>query len=72
MLILLPPSETKRPGGRARALDLDQETFRAVLSLRGRRLYFAAKEWEKARRLYQSLVLQTLDADSGIAKADVY
>lgn len=59
------------------ALAAYEEAFRVnptdVATMAGLgRLYFAAKEWEKARRLYQSLVLQTLDADSGIAKADVY
>lgn len=64
-------------GDTAAALAAYEEAFRVnptdVATMAGLgRLYFAAKEWEKARRLYQSLVLQTLDADSGIAKADVY
>ena len=36
------------------------------------RLYFAAEDWEKARKIYQSLVLQNIDADAGMSKADVY
>ncbi|MEZ4360153.1 MAG: tetratricopeptide repeat protein [Kofleriaceae bacterium] len=64
-------------GDSAGALRAYEEAFRVnptdVATMAGLgRLYFVAKEWEKARRLYQSLVLQTLDADSGIAKADVY
>ncbi|MBA3540616.1 MAG: tetratricopeptide repeat protein, partial [Deltaproteobacteria bacterium] len=36
------------------------------------RLYFAAEDWEKARRIYQSLVLQNIDSDAGVTKAEVY
>jgi tetratricopeptide (TPR) repeat protein len=36
------------------------------------RIYMAQKDWEKARRVYRSLVLQTIDADVGITKAEVY
>ncbi|MBA2540341.1 MAG: tetratricopeptide repeat protein, partial [Deltaproteobacteria bacterium] len=36
------------------------------------RLYFAAEDWEKARRIYQSLVLQNFDADAGVTKGEVY
>jgi len=36
------------------------------------RLYFTAKDWEKARRIYQSLVLQNIDADAGVTKGEVY
>jgi len=36
------------------------------------RLYFDAGDWEKARKIYQSLVLQNLDADAGVSKGDVY
>ena len=36
------------------------------------RLYFAAEDWEKARKIYQSLVLQNIDADAGVSKAEVY
>ena len=36
------------------------------------RLAMAQRDWEKARRVYRSLVLQNLDADAGVTKADVY
>ena len=36
------------------------------------RLYFAAEDWEKARKIYQSLVLQNIDADAGVTKGEVY
>jgi len=36
------------------------------------RLYFAVQDWEKARKIYQSLVLQNIDAEVGVTKADVY
>ncbi len=36
------------------------------------RLYLAAEDWEKARRVYQSLVLQNFDTDVGVSKGEVY
>lgn len=36
------------------------------------RLYSEAGEWEKARRVYRSMLLQNLDPDAGVNKADVY
>ncbi len=36
------------------------------------RLYFAAADWEKARRVYRSMLLQSLDPSLGVTKADVY
>ena len=36
------------------------------------RISFAAKDWEKARRVYRSMLLQNLDPTLGISKADVY
>jgi tetratricopeptide (TPR) repeat protein len=36
------------------------------------RLYFAGEDWEKARKIYQSLVLQNVDVDAGVTKAEVY
>jgi tetratricopeptide (TPR) repeat protein len=36
------------------------------------RLYVAHQDWEKARRVYRSLVLQNLDPSLGLSKADVY
>jgi tetratricopeptide (TPR) repeat protein len=35
-------------------------------------IYFEQGEWEKARRVYRSLLLQNLDTASGVSKADVY
>ena len=32
----------------------------------------AAKDWDKAQRVYRSLVLQNIDTDAGITKAEVY
>lgn len=36
------------------------------------RLYLDSGDWEKARRIYQSLVLQNLGAEAGVSKGDVY
>jgi tetratricopeptide (TPR) repeat protein len=36
------------------------------------RMYFASGDWEKARKIYQSLVLQNIDADVGVTKGEVY
>jgi tetratricopeptide (TPR) repeat protein len=36
------------------------------------RLYFAGSDWEKARKIYQSLVLQNIDSDAGVTKGEVY
>ncbi|HEY4242433.1 MAG TPA: tetratricopeptide repeat protein [Kofleriaceae bacterium] len=36
------------------------------------RLYFASADWEKARKIYQSLVLQNIDPDAGVTKGSVY
>ncbi|MFN0253619.1 MAG: tetratricopeptide repeat protein [Kofleriaceae bacterium] len=36
------------------------------------KLYLAAEDWEKARKIYQSLVLQNIDADTGVSKGEVY
>ena len=36
------------------------------------RLSMTAGDWEKARRVFRSLLLQNLDANSGIRKAEVY
>ncbi|MBK9070579.1 MAG: tetratricopeptide repeat protein [Myxococcales bacterium] len=35
-------------------------------------LYFEHRDWENARRMYRALVLQPLDASSGVSKGDVY
>ena len=36
------------------------------------RLYLAGEDWEKARKIYQSLVLQNIDAEAGVTKGEVY
>jgi tetratricopeptide (TPR) repeat protein len=36
------------------------------------RLYMAESDWEKARRIYRSMLLQNLDPNAGVSKADVY
>ncbi|MCX5745560.1 MAG: tetratricopeptide repeat protein, partial [Proteobacteria bacterium] len=64
-------------GDRPGALVAYEEALRVnptdVVTMSGLgRLYFAVEDWEKARKIYQSLVLQNIDADAGITKADVY
>ena len=36
------------------------------------RLYLESGDWEKARKIYQSLVLQNIDGDAGVTKGEVY
>ena len=64
-------------GDRAAALAAYEEAMRVnptdVTTMTGLgRLYLAAQDWEKARKVYQSLVLQNLDADAGITKGEIY
>jgi golgin subfamily B member 1 len=64
-------------GDRAAALTAYEEALRVnptdVTTMTGLgRLYFAAQDWEKARKIYQSLVLQNVDAEAGVTKAEVY
>jgi tetratricopeptide (TPR) repeat protein len=64
-------------GDTAAALVAYEEAFRVnptdVATMAGLgRLYFSLEEWEKARRVYRALVVQTVDADSGVNKADAY
>jgi tetratricopeptide (TPR) repeat protein len=64
-------------GDSAGALAAYEEAFRVnptdVPTMAGLgRLYMAARDWEKARRVYRSLVLQTLEPDAGVTKAHVY
>jgi tetratricopeptide (TPR) repeat protein len=64
-------------GDAAGALAAYEEAFRVnptdVPTMAGLgRLYMAARDWEKARRVYRSLVLQNLGADAGVTKPDVY
>ncbi len=60
-----------------RALAAYEEAFRidptSVATMMGLgRLYVDRREWEKARRVYRSLVLQNVDPSVGISKAEVY
>jgi tetratricopeptide (TPR) repeat protein len=64
-------------GDRPGALTAYEEALRVnptdVTTMTGLgRLYFAAEDWEKARKIYQSLVLQNIDADAGVTKGEVY
>lgn len=64
-------------GDAAGALAAYEEAFRVnptdVPTMAGLgRLYMSARDWEKARRVYRSLVLQNLGADAGVTKPDVY
>jgi tetratricopeptide (TPR) repeat protein len=64
-------------GDRAGAVAAYEEALRVnptdVTTMTGLgRLYFAAEDWEKARKIYQSLVLQNVDIDTGVTKAEVY
>ena len=64
-------------GDRAGALAAYEEALRVnptdVVTMTGLgRLYFSSGDWEKARKIYQSLVLQNVDAEAGVTKADVY
>ena len=64
-------------GDAAGALAAYEEAFRVnptdVPTMAGLgRLYMSARDWEKARRVFRSLVLQNIDADAGLSKADVY
>jgi tetratricopeptide (TPR) repeat protein len=36
------------------------------------KLYMARSEWEKARKVFRSMLLQQLDADASMTKSDVY
>jgi tetratricopeptide (TPR) repeat protein len=64
-------------GDRTAALVAYEEALRVnptdVTTMTGLgRLYFAAEDWEKARKIYQSLVLQNVDSEAGVTKAEVY
>jgi tetratricopeptide (TPR) repeat protein len=64
-------------GDRAGALSAYEEALRVnptdVVTMTGLgRLYFSAGDWEKARKIYQSLVLQNIDVDIGVTKGEVY
>ena len=64
-------------GDADRALASYEEAFRVnptdVATMAGLgRIYLDRKMWEKARRVYRSMVLQNLDPSMGISKAEVY
>lgn len=64
-------------GDAERALGAYEEAFRVnptdVATMAGLgRLYRAREDWEKARRVYRSMVLQNIDPSMGISKAEVY
>jgi tetratricopeptide (TPR) repeat protein len=64
-------------GDRAGALTAYEEALRVnptdTTTMTGLgRLYFDAEDWEKARKIYQSLVLQSVEADAGVTKAEIY
>ncbi len=64
-------------GNADEALAAYEEAFRVnptdVATMAGLgRIYMAREAWEKARRVYRSMVLQNLDDDAGVTKAQVY
>ncbi len=64
-------------GDRPGALAAYEEALRVnptdVVTMTGLgRLYFESSDWEKARKIYQSLVLQNIDTDVGVSKGEVY
>jgi tetratricopeptide (TPR) repeat protein len=64
-------------GDRGGALGAYEEALRAnptdVTTMTGLgRLYFASGDWEKARKIYQSLVLQNIGEGVGVTKGEVY
>jgi pentatricopeptide repeat protein len=64
-------------GDRAGALAAYEEALRVnptdVITMTGLgRMYFASGDWEKARKIYQSLVLQNIEPDLGVTKGEVY
>ena len=64
-------------GDRPGALAAYEEALRVnptdVVTMTGLgRLYFTSGDWEKARKIYQSLVLQNIDSEIGVTKGEVY
>ncbi len=64
-------------GDRTAALAAYEEALRVnptdVVTMTGLgRLYLALEDWEKARKIYQSLVLQNIEPDVGVTKGEVY
>ncbi|MBA3451983.1 MAG: tetratricopeptide repeat protein, partial [Deltaproteobacteria bacterium] len=64
-------------GERAAALAAYEEALRVnptditTMTSLGR-LYLGLEDWEKARKIYQSLVLQNIDVEAGVTKGEVY
>ncbi len=52
------------------AFRIDPTNVRTMVGLG--QLYMAAQDWDKARRVYRSMVLQNIDPAIGVTKADVY
>ena len=52
------------------AFRVDPTNVRTMVGLG--KLYMGKQDWEKARRVYRSMVLQNIDPALGITKADVY
>jgi tetratricopeptide (TPR) repeat protein len=67
----------EKVGDTARAVEQYQAAYQIdashapTLAALGR-IYMAASDWEKARRMYRSLLLQNIDPASGVRKAEVY
>ncbi|HEY5945217.1 MAG TPA: tetratricopeptide repeat protein, partial [Kofleriaceae bacterium] len=64
-------------GDSAGALAAYEEALRVnptdVITMTGLgRMYFASGDWEKARKIYQSLVLQNIEPELGVTKGEVY
>jgi tetratricopeptide (TPR) repeat protein len=64
-------------GDRPGALAAYEEALRVnptdVITMTGLgRLYFSGGDWEKARKIYQSLVLQNIEPEVGVTKGEVY
>ena len=64
-------------GDRSGALSAYEEALRVnptdVSTMTGLgRLYLETQDWEKARKIYQSLVLQNIDPEAGVTKGEVY
>ncbi len=60
----------KAMGAYEEAFRIDPTNVRTMVGLG--QLYMAKQDWDKARRVYRSMVLQNIDPAIGITKADVY
>jgi tetratricopeptide (TPR) repeat protein len=62
-----------RPGAQAAYEEALRVNPTDVVTMTGLgRLYFTSGDWEKARKIYQSLVLQNIDSEIGVTKGEVY